>query len=386
MLRRIAFFWAMIVFSLEIQGQSISTGTISGSPFCGGASVSVPFTATGTFNSGNVFTAQLSDHKGSFANPTIIGTLAGTSSGTIAATLPMGAKSGTKYRIRVVSSSPAVTGSDNGKNLKINPKPKNTNATNITACSVTLTWNAQSNASSYKVRYKESGDDSYSDVVDVGNVTSYTFTGLKPNKNYEFHVRSVCANGEVSDWAKEKNVGTPAVAVPTGIVVYPGVAIATLDWNDMPCAASYRTRYRIIGTSTWSYKTSTASTVVLTGLWPATDYEAQVLTITATNDSSAYSALVQWNMDYRLGSSEVSMAALPNIVQDFIDLPVDGFSSSSTVAVAVVDVYGRVVYRSKLQAQAGVDLSIPVSVLASGCYVLYVSDGQRILHLPFVKP
>ncbi|MCS6916304.1 MAG: fibronectin type III domain-containing protein [Chitinophagales bacterium] len=364
-------------------GQSISTGTISGSPFCGGAGISVPFTVSGTFNSGNVFSAQLSDHKGSFANPVVIGTLAGTGSGTISAVLPLGSKSGTKYRIRVVSSSPAVTGTDNGKNLKINPKPKNTQATNISACAVTLTWGAQSNASSYKVRYKKSSDASYSSVVDVGNVTSYTFTGLKANTSYEFNVRSVCSNGELSDWAKEKNVLTGPVAVPTGAVVYPGVAIATLDWNDMPCAASYRTRYRIIGDPTWSYKTSTASTVVLTGLWPATDYEAQIATITATNDSSAYGVLLQWNMDYRLAASAQPTPLINNPVQDVLELSLDGFAPQAPVDFTLLDAAGRTVLKRTLPAVP--QLSLSVHNLPAGYYRLIMTDGQQMLQAPMVK-
>jgi hypothetical protein len=49
-----------------------------------------------------------------------IGTLNSTSAGTFSATIPIGYPTGTGYRIRVISSTPAVTGSDNGTNLAIN--------------------------------------------------------------------------------------------------------------------------------------------------------------------------------------------------------------------------------------------------------------------------
>ncbi|WP_165917388.1 beta strand repeat-containing protein [Flaviaesturariibacter aridisoli] len=101
----------------------VSVGSISGSPFCAGATVSVPYTATG-INAGNTYTAQLSDASGSFASPTSIGTAAGNaSSGTISAVIPTGTTSGTGYRIRIVANDPSVTSSDNGSNLTINPKP-----------------------------------------------------------------------------------------------------------------------------------------------------------------------------------------------------------------------------------------------------------------------
>jgi len=92
--------------------ESITTSSILG-PYCDDSVVSVAFTFTGPLTS---FTAQLSDASGSFAAPTAIGTGA---SSPITATIPIAAASGTGYRIRVISTSPAVTGTDNGSNLII---------------------------------------------------------------------------------------------------------------------------------------------------------------------------------------------------------------------------------------------------------------------------
>ncbi len=102
---------------------SISTSSISGSPFCvgggSGASVDVPYTISGTYNPGNVFTAELSDASGDFTSATTIGTLTSTSAGTISATIPSGTAVGSGYRIRVVANDPATTGSDNGSDLTV---------------------------------------------------------------------------------------------------------------------------------------------------------------------------------------------------------------------------------------------------------------------------
>ncbi|WP_118974511.1 T9SS type A sorting domain-containing protein [Taibaiella koreensis] len=98
---------------------NIKTGALTVGNFCQNPAVAVSFTVTGTINSGNVFTAQLSDASGSFSSPVAIGTLSGTASGTINAMLPSNTPSGTGYRIRVVSSSPALTGSDNGEDISI---------------------------------------------------------------------------------------------------------------------------------------------------------------------------------------------------------------------------------------------------------------------------
>ncbi len=106
----------------QIVISAITTNAITGSPFCQGSSVAVPFNANGIFNSGNVFTAQLSNAAGSFVAPVTIGTLTSSSSGSlnISATIPAGAGAGAGYRIRIISSNPVVTGSDNGANITIN--------------------------------------------------------------------------------------------------------------------------------------------------------------------------------------------------------------------------------------------------------------------------
>ena len=114
--------------------QTITTSAIVGSPFCSGSAVSVPYTITGSYTPGNIFTAQLSDGSGSFASPVTIGTLVSTVAGTIPGTIPVGASTGVAYRIRVVSNSPAVTGSDNGTDLTILTTPA-INAMTATVCS-----------------------------------------------------------------------------------------------------------------------------------------------------------------------------------------------------------------------------------------------------------
>lgn len=103
-----------------------TTNNVAPSNWCfnNAANLTVNFTSTGTFTAGNTYTAQLSDASGSFASPVVIGSISSTAnSGTINATVPAGTAAGTGYRIRVVSSNPATTGSDNGANLTINPLP-----------------------------------------------------------------------------------------------------------------------------------------------------------------------------------------------------------------------------------------------------------------------
>jgi hypothetical protein len=107
-------------FLVKFEGApQIVTGTVLGSPFCGGESIAVPYTVSGTFNSGNVFTVQLSDAIGAFALPVDIGSVSATIGGAIPCIIPVNAVTGTGYRIRVIGSDPPVVGSDNGAALAI---------------------------------------------------------------------------------------------------------------------------------------------------------------------------------------------------------------------------------------------------------------------------
>lgn len=117
---------------------SITLSSLAQSSFCPGASLSVGFSQTGSYNAGNTFTVQLSNASGSFASPTNIGS--GTAS-PISATIPAGATTGSGYLIRIVSSNPAVT-SNTSATLSVTPLSVSAGS-NQTVCSngsaITLT-------------------------------------------------------------------------------------------------------------------------------------------------------------------------------------------------------------------------------------------------------
>jgi hypothetical protein len=102
---------------------TVTTSAVSPLIYCPGSQVPVRYMITGSYNAANVFTAQLSDSNGSFQQPLTIGTRAGVDQGTIAGRLPSNLKPGSRYRIRVVASTPAIIGADNGEDIVIKPLP-----------------------------------------------------------------------------------------------------------------------------------------------------------------------------------------------------------------------------------------------------------------------
>lgn len=162
-----------------VPSHSISTTQLSTQSICAGNTISVNFTAIGSFSSSNTFTAQLSDANGSFTNTSQnIGVLTSSVSGVITATIPLATPSGTAYRIRVSADNPGIIGVSNNSLIAISQAPTVTAVANTnTVCSgnsavltasgaTSYTWNTASNSSTLAVTpsvntsYTVTGEDS----------------------------------------------------------------------------------------------------------------------------------------------------------------------------------------------------------------------------------
>ncbi|WP_373515859.1 hypothetical protein, partial [Persicitalea sp.] len=105
----------------ESAAQTINTESLSTSNVCVPATISVPFKKAGNFGAANVFTVELSGPTGSFSSPRALTTSGDKSP--LTATLPDDLPNGSGYRVRVVSSAPAVIGTTGETVLTIGKKP-----------------------------------------------------------------------------------------------------------------------------------------------------------------------------------------------------------------------------------------------------------------------
>ena len=180
---------------------SITTGALLPGPYCPGQQIQIPFSATGIYTAGNVFTGQLSNAGGSFASPTDIGTLSGTGNGVISATIPLGTPAGT-YQIRVVSNQPAVTGTPSVVSVTVEGPPLASidPGSPTTACAnsnVTLTYNGTTN-----------GDIQWYSSIDGANFfpifgeTGLTLTDgpLTVPTFYQAEIIGACGNSVSAPW------------------------------------------------------------------------------------------------------------------------------------------------------------------------------------------
>ena len=181
---------------------TLNTSSLTTTSYCSGSSLSINYTGDGPANAGNIFTAQLSNATGSFAIPTNIGTLsATTNTGSISCIIPSNTPTGSGYRIRVIASTPAVTGADNGTNLTIqNPITTAGTISGLSSIcqgqnSVVYTSTSVANASTYSWTLPTG-------FTIIAGANSSTITcSIAPNAvsgNVSVVASNVCGNGPAS--------------------------------------------------------------------------------------------------------------------------------------------------------------------------------------------
>ncbi|WP_080241541.1 Ig-like domain-containing protein [Spirosoma rigui] len=100
------FFVWLFVVGLSVAGfsQTITISSIAPASVCPGSTVVITYTTSGTFSTGNVFAAQLSDASGAFTSPVNLTTQSSTATSLVAVVPP--ATASATYQIRIASTSP----------------------------------------------------------------------------------------------------------------------------------------------------------------------------------------------------------------------------------------------------------------------------------------
>ncbi len=122
------------------------------------------------------------------------------------------------------------------------PAPTGLSTSGITNDSITLNWTKSSGATSYEVRYNDNPV-TFSDWFDVGDVASYTFTGLTADRRYAFNLRAKNANGvssTVNATADTLDGPNKAPSDPTDLSTSNTThSSVTLNWTKSSGATSY---------------------------------------------------------------------------------------------------------------------------------------------------
>ncbi len=165
----------------------------------------------------------------------------------------------------------------------------------VTSASVALNWSApatdgtHSAATSYLVAYSSNVGSTWSTPVNVGNVMTYSFTGLSAATAYAFEVAATNAAG--SSAYVTANATTSAASGSGVPNVVTALAAGTVTGNTVPlswtapvvdgshgAATAFAVQYRISGSAIWLTATSaaTASPYPVTGLISGQTYQFNV--------------------------------------------------------------------------------------------------------------
>ncbi len=155
--------------------------------------------------------------------------------------------------------------------------PMSLSATSITQTTATLNWGAVASATSYNIQYRVSPAGGW--ISTTSTTTSKAISSLTANTAYDFQVQAVCTTvGAYSSIATFTTLpvttgcGIPAVLSITGITP----TKATFNLGTVSGATKYNVSYRVSGTTAWSSKTVTTTTVNLSGLFSGTIYNYRV--------------------------------------------------------------------------------------------------------------
>lgn len=267
---------------------TITAGNLVG-PFCAGATATLPFSSTGTFTAGNVYTAQLSDAAGSFASPVSLGTFPSTANlGNISLTIPANTPTGAGYMIQIVSNAPNATSNAIGPFTITASAPLSvTVAANpgTSICPgqcVTFTATPTNGGTAPTYQWQVNGvngtspstNDTYTDcalqngdqvtVIVTSNLACVTNSPATSTASVITYVSSqpfsvsltpagpitICAGDPIQLTANTVNGGTPPTyAWTVNGTTLPGVTTQTLSYNGVPVPIVDGTEVCVIATS-----------------------------------------------------------------------------------------------------------------------------------------
>ncbi len=320
---------------------TITPDNVSG-PYCAGAGFNVTFNSTGTFNSGNIYTAQLSNGSGSFSGAATIGTLNSTAnSGTIACTISAGLSTASGYKIQIVSSNPSVTSTPTATfTINALPSAPSVSVNNVCGSSVlsttatgTLLWSNSAVTTS----------------ITVTNAATYTVTQTDGNG---------CTSAASSGTSAPLTVpNAPAISVNDGC------GSSTLSTTST-------------GSLHWSTGATTSSIVVT---------DANTYTVTTTNGSNCTSSPGSGTSSPLAVPSAPAVTVTNNCGSSTLATDAPGTllwstgASSSSITVTNAGIYTLTQNNGTCTSPAGSGTSSPNSTAAPSVSVVNNCDGTSTL-------
>jgi hypothetical protein len=307
--------------------------------------------------------------------------------------------------------------------------PTGMSTTSITSSGATFNWGAVSGATSYNVRYKTTSSSTW--TTTTSTTTSKTVSGLTAGTNYEWQVQAVCSSGSgsytasttftttggssCSDPYESNNTSGTATTISTGVTVQGLISSTTdVDWYKFT-TSSPNTKIKVNLTSLPAdydvklYNASVAQKGVSENggtadeqiIWNTNGSGTRYIQVYgwsgAMSTTDCYDLLVSvsstsWRTD---GSETILEDTYDNAILGIVPNPVVSGNSMHVyyfsvqedlhVDIVITDMLGNVISTSKAAATYGENmLPVDVNNLASGMYMVYVSNGKSRYNEKFV--
>ena len=156
---------------------------------------------------------------------------------------------------------------------------------------------------------------------------------------------------------------------------------AIISWNASSGATSYQAQYRAQGSSNWTTKSTSNTSVNATGLNLGTTYEYRVRAICSGSNSNytAAGTYVHASGNLILGGTDDYVSIYPNPANDFVRVELLT-ELSNNASVSIIDATGREVTVVTNLTDRNL-IEIATMNLSSGIYILKVEDEGEILQL-----
>lgn len=159
---------------------------------------------------------------------------------------------------------------------------------------------------------------------------------------------------------------------------------ANISWSPATNATSYRVRYRVTGTQTWTTKGNIVKTnKKITSLIPGTKYDYEVRSNCNLNSPSSWTFVKTFTTKTQrdvaiAGVQDLQFDLYPNPCHSILNVGID-LNEAGDVILTVFDLSGRITCQSKRHAEAGKQsLTFNMDALTTEMYFAEVkAGGQR---------
>jgi large repetitive protein len=265
------------------------------------------------------------------------------------------------------------------------PSPGSVTIENVSSNSALIRWNdvqVITTIASYQVRYRIAGTPTWTSVPVNNNF--YTISGLAPNTNYEFQVRTNCSAGNNSDYTNLQFVRTTGGCdAPSDLAVEAALTTANVTWTAVAGATEYLVAWRpATGATTWTTAKVSTNSYTIPGLRPNTRYFARVRTTCGTTASTwtpqtSFSTIGAREGMVASTDADFSLSVYPNPNKGQFEIHMNTNLSHEPVQVQLVDVSGKAIFSQSYDLGSNSQsVQVNLNDYAAGVYTLMVTQGQ----------